>query len=349
MNISLDKAEILALFLETFLYGIFFTLYWISVIVLLHKGQAGYIQRRTLISVGSVMLVLSTAHLIIDFLRAVIAFTHTSEGGANEYYSNLASPLETAKTVIYITLTILGDSVLIWRCYVVNMRSIWVAIPYGVLLAVNTAVGYIIAWSLSQAGPDQSVFQTGTHWILTFFTLTMFTNATCTVGIAWRIYYTRQFVKGIANLLPISIVIMESGALYTSSILAVLIAYVTGSNGQYPALDVCAPVVGIAFSLITLQIRFHLGGSGTPSSDFGVSTARSFPSALRTQWRRHSARSEESKDMQILSYPMQPMTVHITEQTEIGDPEGGAHLRMMGEEFGYSHSFDPDVKPVDVR
>ena len=73
--------------------------------------------------------------------------------------------------------------------------------------------------------------------------------------------------------------IVESGALYAVSVLSLLIAYLAKSNGQYAALDAVTPLVvrvktvkrsssssccqGIVFSLIVLQIHFHLG-SETP-------------------------------------------------------------------------------------
>ena len=45
------------------------------------------------------------------------------------------------------------------------------------------------------------------------------------------------------SLFPVMIVIIESGALYTSGIIAFLCTYLAGSNGQYPALDLITPLV----------------------------------------------------------------------------------------------------------
>ncbi len=43
--------------------------------------------------------------------------------------------------------------------------------------------------------------------------------------------------------MPIAIIIVESGAIYASSVLVLLITYLAGSNGQYPVLDVITPLV----------------------------------------------------------------------------------------------------------
>lgn len=62
-------------------------------------------------------------------------------------------------------------------------------------------------------------------------------------AIAWRIYRTRSPLIKRTRLTPVLLAFVESGALYASSVLAVMIAYASGSNGQYAALDVVIPLV----------------------------------------------------------------------------------------------------------
>jgi hypothetical protein len=65
-----------------------------------------------------------------------------------------------------------------------------------------------------------------------------------TAFIAWRIYHTRSLAPdGLATVLPLFIVIVESGALYATSVIALLVAFLTGSNGQFPAMDIATPIV----------------------------------------------------------------------------------------------------------
>jgi hypothetical protein len=67
--------------------------------------------------------------------------------------------------------------------------------------------------------------------------------------IAWRIYKTRRSLPdGLAAFLPLFIVIVESGAIYATSVIALLTAFLTGSNGQYPAMDISTPIVVSLFS-----------------------------------------------------------------------------------------------------
>jgi hypothetical protein len=53
-------------------------------------------------------------HLIVDFVRILEAFVFKVDMiSADVYYSNLAAPLEYAKTALYVTQTILADCVLV--------------------------------------------------------------------------------------------------------------------------------------------------------------------------------------------------------------------------------------------
>ncbi|KAI0317719.1 hypothetical protein OF83DRAFT_1083428 [Amylostereum chailletii] len=315
-GIRLNTAEIYALFLESVVYGIFFALYCAMVAVLLGESNMdpGYIrQRRWVLMVGTFMMVLGTAHLVIDLVRFIQAFVTASEG-AIAYYGDLSHTLHVVKTIIYTTQTFLGDGVLIWRYYVVYNKRWTLAAPLAVVCVANLAIGYIIGWEFTRARPGTTIFDTAYGWITTFFVLTMFINVSCTVAIAVRIYSLR--LKGHRSLIPTIVVIVESGALYAGGVLGLLIAYLSGTNGQYPALDIITPLTGVVFCLIILQIRFHIGSrsqlSGASNTFDGVGSKRShIPSRLFT---RRPAESVE------LGYPMQPVNIHITEEREMHSP-----------------------------
>ncbi|KAG1762729.1 hypothetical protein EDD22DRAFT_547367 [Suillus occidentalis] len=204
MGITLPEALLLAFFLETLFYGVFLTLYWLTLVILLKKCG---IQRDLFIPVATLLLCIATAHLIIDLVRALEAFIFSVYAiGANAYYSNLASPLELAKTALYITQPTIADAVLVWRCYVLNDRSLLVGIPGCIVLLTNGAIGYYVVWSLSQAGMGSTVYTTVPGLISTFYILTMLISVICTSLISWRIYRSRHSKSdGPAAFLPILI------------------------------------------------------------------------------------------------------------------------------------------------
>jgi hypothetical protein len=62
------------------------------------------------------------------------------------------------------------------------------------------------------------------------------------------------------------------------------------------------------FSLIVLQIHFHVGSDSQAPTAIGIESAPN-------QWRRTAMNGDDG-----LGYIMQPVTVRITEQSEVGYP-----------------------------
>jgi hypothetical protein len=65
-------------------------------------------------SFGRIAQYNQSQHLIVDFVRILEAFVfNAGKITANAYYSDLAAPLEYAKTILYVTQTVLADCVLV--------------------------------------------------------------------------------------------------------------------------------------------------------------------------------------------------------------------------------------------
>lgn len=58
------------------------------------------------------------------------------------------------------------------------------------------------------------------------------------------------------SLVPVLVGIVESGALYASGVLVLLITYLANSNAQYPALDICTPLVVSFFCVQNVVVCF---------------------------------------------------------------------------------------------
>ncbi|KXN82191.1 hypothetical protein AN958_02936 [Leucoagaricus sp. SymC.cos] len=316
MGIPLDKAEILALFLENIIYGIFLTFFLLLVVISFGEKDIRIANQRFILPVATLMMALATTHLIIDFVRVLQAFVTGDDSKAAHpipYYEIISHPLHVAKTPVYAIQTILGDAVLVWRCYVIYNKRYYVLVPAGVILLANLGKCIVVSWSVSAAIPGRNIFQTASQWITAFFILTMTLNVCCTSAIVIKIWLTRrQAASASRSLFPVIAVVIESGAIYTSSVLGLLIAYLSDSNGQFSALDLITPLVGVTYCLIVLQIHFHLRISS--ASRRGATSNWSIPNT----WRRpspHETMTIPGPD--IKSYPLTGgVAVHITEQAE---------------------------------
>lgn len=258
MTIPLDQAELLALFLENITYGAFLSLFNLLVVIPLGERNIHFSKQRFILPVATLMMLLATMHLTIDFVRALEGFvTGDPEISPHPiaYYQVISQPLHIAKTPVYALQTILGDTVLVWRFYVIYDKRLDILIPTTIILGTNLAIGIVVSWSISVADPGKNIFDTASPWIAAFFIITMILNVCCTGAIVVKIWCARRHATTASRRLSsVVAVIIESGAMYTTSILGLLIAYLSNSNGQYAALDLVTPLVGVTYCLIVLQV-----------------------------------------------------------------------------------------------
>ncbi|TFY73300.1 hypothetical protein EWM64_g10711, partial [Hericium alpestre] len=85
--------------------------------------------------------------------------------------------------------------------------------------------------------------------------------------------------------LPVLMIVVDAGVLYSAALLSALLCFVNHSNGQYVVLDMVMPVISIAFYMVIIRV--------------GIAKVASEP--------LHGG--EES-------FSMAPIEVHITHLTE---------------------------------
>ncbi|KAK0437129.1 uncharacterized protein EV420DRAFT_203608 [Desarmillaria tabescens] len=258
-SIPLDKANFLALVCETLLYGSFTVLFIAAIYVIVRKRSGINVK---LLSTVVIIWILATVHLILDIVRAIEAFVELERGGAQQYYLDLSNPLQAAKTAIYVTLTLVGDGFVIYRCFIV-WNGKWCIIPGPILLLCGTGVGGFGATvAFSHAAPGAEVFLPNiVPWITSFISMTLCTNIICTSLIAYRILSIQRAVRNVIQVKPARsalMMVIESAAVYSASVLSLMITYTLGSNAQYTVLDLTAPLIGITFTIIILRVSLGI-------------------------------------------------------------------------------------------
>ncbi|KAK0460065.1 uncharacterized protein EV420DRAFT_249340 [Desarmillaria tabescens] len=271
-SISLEKANFVALVLEALLYGAFTVLFLAALWVIFQKRSGINVK---LLSTVIIIWILAT-HLILDIIRASEAFVGLTGRTALDYYSDLSNPLQAAKTAIYVTLTLVGDGFVIYRCYVVWNRT-WYIVPGPLLLLCGTGVaGFGATVAFSHAAPGAEVFNflpAIVPWITGFISMTLCTNVVCTSLIAYRILSIQRAIHGLAQVNTARsalMMILESAAVYSASVISLMITYTLNSNAQYTVLDLTSPLIGITFTAIILRVS--LGISSRDLSAFSQTT-----------------------------------------------------------------------------
>ncbi|KAA1478701.1 hypothetical protein DENSPDRAFT_875818 [Dentipellis sp. KUC8613] len=326
MVFALDRAVLAALFAECIMYGMCMTMGVVTTLVFLRSRAEGGLMHKRLLGALLLMLVLATAHVIIALVRAFegfILFRDRYPGGPSQFFANIGDRVFIGKMSIFILQTVLGDS--IWRCYVVYGKK-KSAIILPIVLMVS---GFICACMILNTqeesrheAPNSSVFGVPSRWIKSFHLLMLVTVIYCNIAIAWKIYSSGSFHTSLNSLFPVLLAIIETGVIYTSSLLAFIGTYFADSNGQYIAVDVICPLVPIIFCLLILQVKFYRIGH---SMDDLSTLTTSRTSKRRSQFSRSIGilgikfRKDADASVALSTVPVTPVAIHITTQADGGE------------------------------
>ncbi|KAK1220214.1 hypothetical protein PQX77_017034 [Marasmius sp. AFHP31] len=272
--IPLDKAYLTAIWLETLFYGINLSLFCSYLFIARYKRKTRTIQP-VILGIAIAMFIFSTIHCSMGFSRLIIGFIDLRDqpGGPGAFFSDVSVPANVAKVTIHSVNSILGDSIMVWRCYHVWGRNRLVsAIP--VLLIIGSAVcGFGQSYIFAVAKHIHSAFVVDLErWNGSLFILSLVTNVVVTSLIALRIWYLgRQFShsRTFVNYQRILVLIIESGAIYSSALIVEITLYFLGSNAFYIVYDPIAQLTAIVPTMIIIMTSL-----GMTSNDLNSAATR---------------------------------------------------------------------------
>ncbi|KAE9384786.1 hypothetical protein BT96DRAFT_622171 [Gymnopus androsaceus JB14] len=315
--IKLDAVSLVSIFTECILYGYFSVLAVIALYILLSKRAKHQKLNKPMVAVSIVMFILGTIHAGVDLRRLLVAFLDQSDdtGGAIAYLSEVNTVLYAIKSTAYCMQTLIGDGFVLYRLYLVWNGKKIIVIPIAICFVASIGVGIGALQGFARASPAAPVFINDLqNWIVSFFSLTLFTNFSCTSLIAGRIWWVHRRTMGLVvsghSLVPAAVVIIESGAIYSVCLIILLSLYLSGSFAQYIVLDAVTQVIGIVFSLIIVRVGLGLSSDQTEGETKKLTTL--FSSNPTDSRQHHSA------------YPMRNIAIKIDSAT---------HNDSMGTDF----------------
>ncbi|KIJ34295.1 hypothetical protein M422DRAFT_782921 [Sphaerobolus stellatus SS14] len=299
MAFTADESKLVSIFIQTLLYGAYTVVFGLTYWVLVYRRPKGRPINKTMLSISIVMFVLGTMHIAVNYTRIIKAFIilKNEPGGPAAFFNQLSEFTQIFGSTIYVAQTLIGDSVVLFRCYIVWGKRVSVIIFPILLLLGSTVTGVGILFSFAKVVPEADIFVVElSQWIVSFFSMTLATNIICTGLVAYRIWsINRQTAKLSSghSMRPIMILVIESGAIYSATLLTLLILYKADSWFQYVLLDAISPIVGLVFSMIILRIGL------------GITTIRE-ETDLATTSTLHFSAPKQSKHIQLDSFKAAP-------------------------------------------
>ncbi|KAF7320547.1 Zn(2)-C6 fungal-type domain-containing protein [Mycena chlorophos] len=266
------------LWVSTFLYGIYVTLFARCLSILMGtRAQRTFGRIQVAMMLNTVfMFLLSTVSAIIFLLQGATAY------GSLKLNLNA---LQVAGVVVYVTNSILADSLLIYRCYVI-WDTIYITLVPLALLLTTMVLGYLIQLRL-------------------FFILSLTTNLFVPALIAGRLWWVIRRLRGNAALAAATrrqsrravIILLESGLIY-SAVVSVHMVYFHYQDPMdevvYAALS---QIVGIVPTLIIVRVGRGIS-QGSERTAVGSNA-----STLTRKASTFSQRSDVDRDSTIIGAP----------------------------------------------
>ncbi|XP_006459475.1 hypothetical protein AGABI2DRAFT_177409 [Agaricus bisporus var. bisporus H97] len=303
--------------------GIFFTLFVILCFMLFHPAFTCPSHRTVIAPASIVMMILASVHLILAVVRAIEAFIMHPDAKFGEqpnpskYYEDFTHPVQIVKTCTFVAQALVGDGIMIWRCYVIYSHR-KVVLMVGLLpLILNTAVAGVAI--KDYAKEDQAFFDIPGRWLPIFLALTLAINTLCSAAIVFKIYTTASKSRVIRKFHPIISATIESGFLYVSEIVALIITFTLKTPAVYIVLEIFVPVVGIVFTLMMLQIYLHLSRSArtTPNNLFEQTNTLPTLGTL-PRWRQYMTSLTERQQQEYSDSRLtQPARIYSTNQASV--------------------------------
>ncbi|OAX34649.1 hypothetical protein K503DRAFT_698336 [Rhizopogon vinicolor AM-OR11-026] len=207
------------------------------------------------------LFILSTMHMVADANHVWQGFI--SSENADTFFADISK--NTFKNAVNELETLVGDAILIYRCYIVLRRIEVTIIPILGWIAI-AVTGTFTVWTVSQLPPngaDVVFIQQTRKWATSFYSMALITNFLATSILAFELWIVHRRSLRLrttgSRAHPILILIMECGALYSMTLVAMLGTYLSASNSAYIVMDMIGQIIPITFCLIivrTSMLRF---------------------------------------------------------------------------------------------
>ncbi|KAI0833227.1 hypothetical protein BC628DRAFT_1424570 [Trametes gibbosa] len=331
MPLTLDLAAVISTTLEGILYGFSVFMFGVTLYILKQNSRRlGKQMNWRMVTVSWALLACSTAHMVIDIVRAcngLVSSRDTFPGGPVAFFSQPSETTFIAKNIVYVFQTLLGDGVLIYRCYIVWNSWLIVAFPIVLLIWIGIVSAIAIHASATVPSGTGTIFLTNVaQWITAFYASTLVTNFVVSILLGYKIWISNRRTSHMrqGSLLPVVRVIADAGLLYSVTLTAALACFVEKSNSQYVLLDIITPIISITFYMVIIRV----GLASAHRSDHSASTIHSTghshshgqPAHSLPLGRSHGGGGAHTVltvgEMESEVLPMGRLQVHITKMHE---------------------------------
>ncbi|TFK34335.1 hypothetical protein BDQ12DRAFT_613696 [Crucibulum laeve] len=243
--LSITAAHLWGLFIQSLCFGVYLVTVGFTIPPLLRTGNRfrRFGELNLVMLIGALALcIFITFDMVLSFYHSLLAFVSaTGPDAATRVYTDISSWINLVNVLFE---TVVGDLMLIYRCWVVYNRS-WLSVSPSIILWLGClACGIRVIFLAGTLHVPALVNSEKTYpYHSAFWGISVAVNIVTTSLLVWRLwtidreasqYRTSQSVRHESLLRHVMRIILESGMIYTASAIATFITVVAKSTASYP-------------------------------------------------------------------------------------------------------------------
>ncbi|KAJ7277484.1 hypothetical protein C8J57DRAFT_186096 [Mycena rebaudengoi] len=279
--ISVEKSFTVSQVCEALCYGFFMCIFVMSVYTHFRVSPQTT-HTKILFVIACAMFIVATSHFVLTFHRTLRAMekVRAEQDTMATFSVDPHAWNSILRNVLYVTQCLLGDSVAIYRCWILWDRDLRVIALPIFILAASSVSGYMACVQLSTSAAG-SIFDSGVRiWVALFYSLAVGQTLLTTTLLASRLWWIDRrslaCTVGRSRFISTMLLLVESAALYFVLQIVALTAFLTKSSQPLMMLGSIPPIIGIAFTLVSIRVAFlsRNSESGIQTLTIGSVTTR---------------------------------------------------------------------------
>ncbi|KAG8903884.1 hypothetical protein FRB99_002620 [Tulasnella sp. 403] len=260
--LTYDAAHLIGVFIGLLIFGFYVATYCATVYHIRRRASKSSVVLAAL----TALLVLTSGYYVLASYAIYLAFVPYRVSPGVLYRLNFyGDPFAPSKDILYMLSMLVADSLLVWRLFIIWPENRVALVAAVVLLCGVTGCGFVISlFEIFQTMVQDSRYVVRVyHWTVAASALIITENVLVTTCIAARLWWMSHQIailgkKASSLYNRISYVMIQSGALYLSCIVAQLVLFATQQRSViYLYIHMSPALVAFFPTLIVLQLNLE--------------------------------------------------------------------------------------------
>ncbi|KAH6874471.1 hypothetical protein BKA70DRAFT_1449353 [Coprinopsis sp. MPI-PUGE-AT-0042] len=261
-DIEVKIAYLAAVWLQGFLYGAYLCFFIAALPILIHNNSLKNFSASIFFMGNMLIFALVSINCGVSVFDTVVAFAYQVDAkGPVRPFNDTGYWVGLIPVILTVFITMIGDVLMIYRCFLVWHRSYRAIFVSLILAAFSSGCHITTVWFACHVPFNRFRVQ---NWLPIALTpiFYLLQTALTTSLIAWKIWSQsrRSTSVGLASLhvprlLSIMCIIVESAVIYTMGMLVMLVLLVLDHPARIAVHSCLIPVTGIVFVFMALRIE----------------------------------------------------------------------------------------------